>query len=64
MLWKWFWGLVEEFFVAKVTGCGRVTIPLGVRDVSGVKVGDYVRLSLVEVLGAKKAESRHRVARR
>lgn len=46
--------MVEEVFVAKVMGCGRVTIPLGVRDVSGLKEGYYVRLSLIEVIGPKK----------
>jgi len=62
---RWFWGLVVEVFVARVTGCGRVTIPLGVRDVSGVREGDYVRLSLIEVLSARKmAEAGRRAAGR
>ena len=57
--------MVVEVFVARVTGCGRVTIPLGVRDVSGVREGDYVRLSLIEVLSARKmAEAGRRAAGR
>lgn len=49
--------------MARVFGTGKVTIPLRVRDVLGVKDGDYVRLILVEVL-RKKAERDGRVAKR
>jgi len=50
-------GLVEEVFVARVVGGGKVTIPLRVRDLLGIRDGDYVRLSLVEVVKrSRKAE--------
>jgi len=43
-------GLVEEVSVARVVGGGKVTIPMRVRDLLGIRDGDYVRLSLVEVV--------------
>jgi len=55
--------MVEERFVARVTRYGRVTIPLRVRDVLGVKDGDYVRLTVIEVM-KKKAESKGRATER
>jgi bifunctional DNA-binding transcriptional regulator/antitoxin component of YhaV-PrlF toxin-antitoxin module len=53
-------GLVEEKFVARVFARGKVTIPLAVRDVLSLEDGDYVRVSITEVIkrskgaGAKK----------
>lgn len=58
-------GLVEEVFVAKVIADGKVTIPLRVRDLLGIRDGDYVRVSLVEVIKkTEKAETRRRRAKR
>lgn len=41
--------LVEEF-VARVFQGGKVTIPKRVKELLDVEDGDYVRLSLIEVL--------------
>lgn len=40
-----------ERFVARVFGGGKVTIPVRVRELLGVRDGDYVRLEVVEVIG-------------
>ena len=40
---------MEEFVVRVFTG-GKVTIPSQIRDLFAVEDGDYVRLSLVEVM--------------
>ena len=45
--------LVEEF-VARVFQGGKVTIPKRVRELLDVGDGDYVRLSLVEVIKRKR----------
>jgi len=37
-------------FMARVFGGGKVTIPVRIREVLGIRDGDYVRLELVEVL--------------
>lgn len=49
-----------EVFVARVFGEGKVTIPLRIRDVLKIEDGDYVRLSVVEVVkkSPKKAEGK------
>ena len=39
-----------ERFVAKVIGRGKVTIPVWIRELMGVRDGDYVRLEFVEVV--------------
>lgn len=39
-----------ERFVARVFSGGKVTIPSTLREMLGVRDGDYVRLELVEVL--------------
>lgn len=44
--------LAEEF-VVRVFGGGKVTIPKRVRELLDVGDGDYVRLSLVEVVKRK-----------
>jgi len=44
---------VLEQFVARVFQGGKVTIPKRVRELLGVGDGDYVRLSLVEVIKRK-----------
>jgi len=55
-------GLVEEVFVAKVVAGGKVTIPRRLRDLLGIEDGDYVRVSLVEVIRkAAKTERRRKI---
>jgi len=44
---------VLEQFVARVFQGGKVTIPKRLRELLGVGDGDYVRLSLVEVIKRK-----------
>lgn len=57
--------MVEEVFVAKVIADGKVTIPLRVRDLLGIRDGDYARVSLVEVIKkTEKTETRRRRAKR
>ncbi len=43
-------GVVAEQFVAKVYARGKVTIPLSVREVLNIEDGDYVRVSILEVI--------------
>lgn len=45
--------VVLERFVARVLQDGKVTIPKRLRELLGVKDGDYVRLDLVEVIEVK-----------
>jgi len=52
-------GLVEEVFVAKVVAGGKVTIPQRIRDLLNIEDGDYVRLTVTEVV-RKKAEQKDR----
>ena len=47
-------GLVAEQFVARVFARGKVTIPLAVRDVLDLEDGDYVRVSITEVVRRSK----------
>jgi len=47
---------LAEVFVARVFGGGKVTIPRRVRELLDVVDGDYVRLSLVEVVKRKREE--------
>jgi len=42
--------LVEEVFVARITTAGKVTIPRRLRDLLGVKDGDYLRLAITEAI--------------
>lgn len=46
----WVLGVVAEQFVAKVYARGKVTIPLPVREVLNIEDGDYVRVSIMEVI--------------
>ena len=39
-----------ERFVARVFGGGKVTIPVRVRELLGIRDGDYVRLEVLEVI--------------
>ncbi len=47
-------GVVAEQFVARVFARGKVTIPLAVRDVLNLEDGDYVRVSITEVIRSSK----------
>ena len=54
-------GGVGEVFVARVTASGKVTGPRRVRDVLNLEDGDYVRVSITEVIkksGRVKARKR------
>jgi len=50
-------GLVQEVFMARVVADGRVTVPKHVRDFLHIEVGDYVRVTVTEVIKKKKAKS-------
>jgi len=56
--------MAEEVFVARVARYGRVTIPLRVRDVLDIKTGDYIRITVTEIVKKKSKEtdgsSRHK----
>ena len=43
-------GVVGEVFVARVLVGGKVTVPLLVRDVLKIEEGDYVRVTITEVI--------------
>ena len=45
--------MVEEVFVARVARYGRVTIPLRVRDVLSIREGDYIRMTVTEIVKKK-----------
>jgi bifunctional DNA-binding transcriptional regulator/antitoxin component of YhaV-PrlF toxin-antitoxin module len=45
-----------EVFVARVIADGKVTVPHRVRDVLGIEIGDYVRVTVTEVI--KRQEQR------
>ena len=47
-------GVVAEQFVAQVFARGKVTIPLAVRNVLNLEDGDYVRVSITEVIRSSK----------
>ena len=47
-----------EVFVARVVAGGKVTIPLLVREVLKIEEGDYVRVSITEVIRKKQREGR------
>jgi bifunctional DNA-binding transcriptional regulator/antitoxin component of YhaV-PrlF toxin-antitoxin module len=51
-------GGVGEVFVARVVAGGKVTIPLLVREVLKIEEGDYVRVSITEVIRKKQREGR------
>jgi hypothetical protein len=50
----WVLGVVGEVFVARVLVGGKVTVPLLVRDVLRIEEGDYVRVSIMEVIESSK----------
>lgn len=43
-------GGVNEVFVARVISGGKVTVPRRVRDVLQIEKGDYVRVTITEVI--------------
>ena len=47
-------GVVGEVFVARVLVGGKVTVPLLVRDVLRIEEGDYVRVTITEVIKRKR----------
>jgi bifunctional DNA-binding transcriptional regulator/antitoxin component of YhaV-PrlF toxin-antitoxin module len=50
-------GGVGEVFMARVVAGGKVTIPLLVREVLKIEEGDYVRVSISQVI--KKKQQQH-----
>lgn len=46
-----------EVFVVRVFAGGKVTVPKRVRDLHGIQDGDYIRLSLVEVVKKKERKT-------
>jgi len=56
------WGLggVGEVFVARVLSGGKVTIPLLVREVLKIREGDYVRVSISEVIKQKQQQQQRK----
>jgi len=43
-------GVSEEVFVARVISDGKVTVPRRVREVLRIEKGDYVRVTITEVI--------------
>lgn len=61
------WGLgvkgVGEVFVARVIADGKVTVPRGVREVLHIEIGDYVRVTITEVI-KRQGRKQERVGKR
>jgi bifunctional DNA-binding transcriptional regulator/antitoxin component of YhaV-PrlF toxin-antitoxin module len=53
-------GDVNEVFVARVIADGKVTVPRRVRDVLQLEIGDYVRVTITEVIKTKQQKTRTR----
>ena len=49
-------GGVGEVFVARIISGGKVTVPRRVRDVLNLESGDYVRVTVTEVIKRKRQE--------
>jgi len=49
-------GGVGEVFVARVVAGGKVTIPVLVREMLRIREGDYVRVSISEVIKQKQQQ--------
>ena len=49
--------MMVERFVAKVFRGGKVTIPVRVRELLGIRDGDYVRLEVIGVIGGADLET-------
>jgi bifunctional DNA-binding transcriptional regulator/antitoxin component of YhaV-PrlF toxin-antitoxin module len=54
---------IDEVFVARVVAGGKVTIPLRVREVLQLEKGDYVRVTITEVI-KKQPQRKARTKRR
>ena len=50
-------GVVGEVFVARVIADGKVTVPRRVRDVLRIEKGDYVRVTITEVIRRKQQKT-------
>jgi len=60
-VWRFGVGLVvRELFVARVVRDGKVTIPSRIRNLLNIGEGDYVRLSLYEVIKPKDEKKKGR----
>lgn len=55
-------GGVGDVFVARVTASGKVTVPRRLRDVLNLEDGDYVRVTIIEVIKRKQPERKVRKA--
>ncbi len=53
---------VSEVFVARVISDGKVTVPQRVREVLRIERGDYVRVTITEVI--RKKQQRKEKARK
>jgi len=51
-------------FVARVIADGKVTVPKRVRDVLRIEKGDYVRVTITEVIKKKQTQQKARAKRR
>jgi bifunctional DNA-binding transcriptional regulator/antitoxin component of YhaV-PrlF toxin-antitoxin module len=51
-------GGVGEVFMARVVAGGKVTIPLLVREVLKIEEGDYVRVTITEVIKKQRKKER------
>jgi len=49
--------VMVERFVAKVLKGGKVTIPVRVRELLGIRNGDYVRMEVIKVIGGADRET-------
>lgn len=56
-------GEAGEVFVARVVAGGKVTIPLLVREMLKIEEGDYVRVSISEVI-KKKSQRQEKLKRK
>ena len=55
---------VNEVFVARVIADGKVTVPRRVRDVLQIEKGDYVRVTITEVIKRKQQRREKRSRKR
>jgi len=44
--------------MARVVADGRVTVPKHVRDFLGIEIGDYVRVTVTEVIKMRKKKAK------
>jgi len=49
---------VNEVFVARVIADGKVTVPRRVRELLRIEKGDYVRVTITEVIRKKQQQQR------